>query len=91
MNSLRLTDTWKDFDVISTEHFRIKLNKKESGALQPYVKDLLEKAGYEFSAVAGMTYNLRNTTTDYQNGIDAHIDWGASRFLWKIMQQSRTL
>jgi len=44
VNSLRLTDSWKDFDVISTEHFRIKLNKKESGALQPYVKDLLEKA-----------------------------------------------
>jgi tetratricopeptide (TPR) repeat protein len=44
VNSLRLTDSWKDFDVITTEHFRIKLNKKESGALQPYVKDLLEKA-----------------------------------------------
>jgi len=30
-----------------------------------------------------MTYNLKNTITDYQSGIDAHIDWGASKFLTK--------
>ena len=42
-----------------------------------------EKAGNEFSVVAGMTYNLKNTYTDYQNGIDADIDWGASKFLSK--------
>jgi hypothetical protein len=41
------------------------------------------KTGYEFSAVAGLTYNLENTHTNYQNGIDAHIDWGASKFLSK--------
>ncbi len=50
VNSLRLTDSWKDFDVISTEHFRIKLNKKESAALKPYVTDLLEKAYKTLSA-----------------------------------------
>jgi len=32
----------------------------------------------EFSAVVGLTYNFENTDTDYQNGIDAHIEWGAS-------------
>jgi hypothetical protein len=42
-----------------------------------------QKAGNEFSIVAGMTYNLKNTITDYQTGIDAHIDWGASKFLTK--------
>src|SRR5262245_48486589 len=41
------------------------------------------KTGYEFSAVAGMTYNFENTHTNYRNGIDAHIDWGASKFLSK--------
>jgi hypothetical protein len=41
------------------------------------------KTGYEFSAVAGLTYNSENTHTDYQSGIDAHIDWGASKFLSK--------
>jgi hypothetical protein len=42
-----------------------------------------QKAGNEFSAVVGLTYNLKNTWTEYQNGIDSHIDWGASKFLWK--------
>jgi len=55
LNSLRLTDTWKDFDVITTEHFRIKLNKKESAALKPYVTDLLEKAYKTLSAKYGFT------------------------------------
>jgi hypothetical protein len=37
--------------------------------------------GYEASAVLGFTYNFENPDTDYQNGIDMHIDWGASKFL----------
>jgi hypothetical protein len=37
--------------------------------------------GREFSAVAGLTYNLMNTSTNYQNGVDFHVDWGASQFL----------
>lgn len=39
------------------------------------------KTGREFSAVAGLTYNFENPDTDYQSGIDAHLDWGASQFL----------
>ena len=39
--------------------------------------------GHEFSAVAGFTYNFKNQHTNYQNGIDFHIDWGASKFLSK--------
>lgn len=39
--------------------------------------------GYEFSAVAGFTYNFKNPDTQYRSGIDFHFDWGASKFLSK--------
>jgi hypothetical protein len=39
--------------------------------------------GHEFSAVAGFTYNFLNPTTQYQSGVDFHLDWGASQFLSK--------
>jgi hypothetical protein len=39
--------------------------------------------GREFSVVTGLTYNFKNTNTDYQNGVDWHLDWGASQFLSK--------
>jgi hypothetical protein len=41
------------------------------------------QTGHEFSVVSGATYNLKNTQTDYQNGVDWHLDWGASQFLSK--------
>ena len=41
------------------------------------------KTGNEFSAVLGFTYNFENRDTDYQNGVDMHLDWAASRFLTK--------
>jgi hypothetical protein len=40
-------------------------------------------AGREFSAVGGFTYNLMNPSTNYQNGVDFHLDWAASQFLSK--------
>jgi hypothetical protein len=40
-------------------------------------------SGYEFSGVAGFTYNFKNPDTQYQSGIDFHFDWGASKFLSK--------
>jgi hypothetical protein len=40
-------------------------------------------AGHEFSAVAGFTYNFKNQDTQYQSGIDFHVDWGISQFLSK--------
>ena len=43
-------------------------------------------AGNEFSGVAGLTYNFKNTNTDYQNGMDFHFDWGASHFFGKQLQ-----
>ncbi|CAH1661385.1 SphA family protein [Chelatococcus asaccharovorans] len=42
--------------------------------------------GNEFSAVAGLTYNFKNTYTQYQNGVDFHVDWGASHFFTKQLQ-----
>jgi hypothetical protein len=42
--------------------------------------------GHEFSGVLGFTYNLKNTSTQYQNGVDMHFDWGASQFLTKQVQ-----
>jgi hypothetical protein len=42
-----------------------------------------EKTGHEFSVTTGFTYNLINTSTNYQSGVDFHLDWGASQFLSK--------
>jgi hypothetical protein len=44
------------------------------------------KTGHEFSVATGLTYNFVNPSTDYQNGIDWHLDWGASQFLTKTVQ-----
>jgi hypothetical protein len=41
------------------------------------------QTGWEFSAVAGLTYNFKNPYLEYQNGVDAHLDWGLSKFLSK--------
>lgn len=41
------------------------------------------QTGHEFSAVTGFTYNFNNPTTNYQSGVDWHLDWGASQFLSK--------
>jgi hypothetical protein len=44
------------------------------------------QTGHEFSAVLGFTYNFINPSTQYQNGVDMHLDWGASQFLTKQVQ-----
>jgi hypothetical protein len=41
------------------------------------------QSGHEFSVVTGLTYNFKNPSTDYQNGVDWHVDWGLSQFLSK--------
>jgi hypothetical protein len=41
------------------------------------------ETGSEFSVASGLTYNFKNPYTDYQNGIDVHIDWAASHFFTK--------
>ena len=54
-------------------------NRKTVNAASGVVKT----TGHEYSAVAGFTYNLENTSTNYQNGVDFHLDWAASQFLSK--------
>jgi hypothetical protein len=44
------------------------------------------QTGNEFSATLGFTYNFENTHTQYQNGVDMHLDLGASRFITKEFQ-----
>lgn len=41
------------------------------------------QTGHEISVVTGFTYNFMNPSTDYQSGVDWHVDWGASQFLTK--------
>ena len=42
------------------------------------------ETGHELSATLGFTYNFENTESqDYKNGIDMHLDWGASQWLSK--------
>ena len=38
------------------------------------------QTGHEFSGVLGFTYNFTKQSTQYQNGVDMHFDWGASQF-----------
>jgi hypothetical protein len=44
------------------------------------------QSGQEFSATLGFTYNFENTHTQYQNGVDMHLDLGASKFVTKQLQ-----
>ena len=41
------------------------------------------QTGHEFSVVTGLTYNFINPSTNYQSGVDWHLDWGASQFMSK--------
>jgi hypothetical protein len=42
--------------------------------------------GLEFSGVLGATYNWINSQTNYQNGIDSHLDWSVSQFVSQTWQ-----
>ncbi len=52
----------------------------DAGGVYTYLNP---ESGWEFSFVFGCTYNFKNYHTQYQNGIDAHLDLGASYFLTK--------
>jgi len=45
-----------------------------------------EKTGFEWSAIVGFTYNFINPATQYQNGIDAHLDWAISPYVGDTLQ-----
>src|SRR5205807_2521118 len=44
------------------------------------------QTGQEFNAVLGFTYNFQNQSTQYQNGVDMHLDWATSKFITKQWQ-----
>jgi hypothetical protein len=41
------------------------------------------QTGNELSAVLGFTFNYLNNSTQYQNGVDMHLDWATSHFFTK--------
>ena len=71
VNTLRLIDSWVDFDTFETEHFRISLHQEESGALEPYVTDLLETAydtlgeKYGFYPASPVTFEMYPDHEDF--------------------------
>jgi hypothetical protein len=71
------------YDQASLANLGIGHNAVDAGAGYTYFNP---QTGYEFSSVLGFTYNLENDHTQYQNGVDMHLDWGASRFLTKQFQ-----
>jgi hypothetical protein len=50
----------------------------DSGAGYTYLN---EQAGFEWSALLGFTYNFINPYTQYQSGVDAHLDWAISPYV----------
>ena len=38
----------------------------------------LSDTGFEISVTAGLTHNFMNPSTQYQSGMDGHLDWGVS-------------
>ena len=71
------------YDSASLANLGIGHNAVDAGAGYTYFNP---QTGHEFSAVLGFTYNFENEHTNYQNGVDMHLDWGASQFLTKQWQ-----
>jgi hypothetical protein len=69
-----------DYDSKRLANLGIGHGAIDGGAGYTYLNP---NTGIEFSAVAGLTYNFMNPSTQYQNGLDAHLDTGASYFLNK--------
>jgi hypothetical protein len=67
-----------DYDSGRLSNFGIGHGAIDGGVGYTY---FTPETGHEFSAVTGLTGNFTNPATDYQNGINWHMDWGASQFL----------
>jgi hypothetical protein len=64
------------YDQNSLANIGIGHNAIDAGGSYSYFNP---QTGQEFSATLGFTYNFTNTHTQYQNGIDMHLDMGASQ------------
>jgi len=68
------------YDSTSLSNLGIGHGSIDAGGAYTYLNP---QTGHEFSGVLGFTYNFTNQSTQYQNGVDMHFDWGASQFLTK--------
>jgi hypothetical protein len=71
------------YDQNSLANLGIGHNAIDAGGGYSYFNP---QTGQEFSGTLGFTYNFRNVHTDYQNGVDMHIETGASQFVTKQLQ-----
>jgi tetratricopeptide (TPR) repeat protein len=73
-NTLNLLDRFKrgEFERFETPHFEVKIEKKESGALKPYVSDLLERAyktltaKYNFTPQGPLSFEMFADHADFE-------------------------
>jgi hypothetical protein len=71
------------YDPTRIANLGIGHNAIDAGGAYTYLN---QKTGFEFSATLGLTYNFKNEHTQYQNGVNMHLDLGASQFLTKQWQ-----
>ena len=70
-NTLTLMDSFGNFDQFEIPNFKVKLHKKESAALRPYVTDLLERAyntlseKYHFKPEGPITFEMYPDHADF--------------------------
>jgi hypothetical protein len=67
-----------DYDADSLANLGTNHWSGDAGAGYTYLN---RERKQEFSAVLGFTYNFENADTNYQNGIDGHLDFAASHFV----------
>ena len=70
VNTLRLMESFSHFDTFETQHFAVKLHKKESAILRPYVSDLLEKTIEDLTARYGFVPPQKTTFEMYPDHED---------------------
>jgi tetratricopeptide (TPR) repeat protein len=70
VNTLRLMDSFSKFDTFETPHFSVKLQKKESEVLRPYVEELLEKTVENLSGRYGFRPRQKVTFEMYPDHED---------------------
>lgn len=70
VNTLRLLDSFKDFEVFETSAFRVRLHQKEAAALRPYVEELLERSLRSFEEIYGHKISGRYTFEMYPDHDD---------------------
>ncbi|HEX4998541.1 MAG TPA: tetratricopeptide repeat protein [Terriglobia bacterium] len=70
-NTLKLLTSFASFERLETPHFQVKLHRKESAALRPYVTETLEKAyatltkKYEFTPEGPITFEMFPDHADF--------------------------